>query len=484
MYILTQLRPILYVLGVVLLFLAGTMCIPLLVDVLDGDQNWQAFLFSSLATAFFGGVLVQMNKDKSFDLTVRQTFLMTTILWIVIGIFGAVPLHFSLPTLSITDAYFESMSGITTTGATVLTGLDDMPRSVLLWRSILQWFGGLGVVVMAISVLPFLKVGGMQLFQSEFSENDKVLPRTAALAVDLLLVYGLLTLLCAFCYGLAGMSAFDAICHAMTTLATGGFSTSDQSVGHFQQADIEVVSTVFMILAAFPFVMYVQMLGGKFKPLFRNEQVIGFVGVLFLAIMLMVIYLVEHLDWTYVSALRYAAFNVTSIITGTGYATTDFGLWGPFAMIFFLLVGLIGGCAGSATCGIKVFRFQILHEIAKTQMKRLFYPHGVFKPVYNGQVVPNEAVGSVLGFFFIFIMAYGIIALCLAMTGLDFITAISGAVATLANIGPALGDVIGPAGTYQTLPDASKWIMVFAMLLGRLELFTVLVLFLPQFWQK
>ncbi len=477
-----NIRPILFVNGIFLVVMAFIMSLPMLIDWYTGHPNWLAFFQSIAMTSFVGVFLILMNKDDNFFLSIRQTFVLTVSAWIFIALFAALPFYFSTLQLNFTDAMFESMSGITTTGATILSGLDAAPKGILLWRALLQWLGGIGVIVMALSILPFLGVGGMQLFRTEFSDNDKVLPRAASLAGQIALVYFILTFLCVLSYGMAGMELFDAICHAMTTLATGGYSTSDGSIGYFQNPSIEVVSIVFMILGCIPFILFVQAINGRPQRIFQDHQVHGFMVFLVFVVGLMTLYLYRSgVDgW---SALRLAAFNLTSIISGTGYATTDFHQWGVFATVVFFFAMMVGGCAGSATCGIKIFRFQVLGEVVKTQMKKLIYPNAVFTPKYNNKILQPAVYASVMSFFFVFVTVFCLIAVMLSMTGMDLISSLSGAAAGLANVGPGLGETIGPASTYQSVPMSAKWILLTAMLLGRLELFTVLVLFVPHFWR-
>ncbi len=481
-----DLRPVLYVTGIFLCTLALSMALPMLVDLYYGSPDWKVFFLCILTTAFFGGALVLSNSGGSegFTINIRQAFLLTTLSWITLATFAALPLWFSALNLSFTDAFFEAMSGITTTGSTVITDLDNAPKGLLLWRAILQWLGGIGIIVMALSVLPFLKVGGMQLFRTESSESEKALPRAAKLASSIGYIYVALTAICVICYHFAGMDLFDAVAHAMTTIATGGFSTFDSSFGHYTTAGAETVAIVFMILGSLPFVLYLKAVRGDMQCLFTDAQVRWFLSIVAISIVTMVIYLVWQQDMMIGEALRRASFNVVSIITGTGYTSYDYTLWGGFAvgLLFFLMV--VGGCAGSTTCGIKVFRFQVLYAVTDTQMKKLLHPHGVFIPYYGGKPLPEGVPSSVMSFFFLFALCFSILAIALSFVGLDFLTAMSGAATAIANVGPAMGDIIGPSGTFAPLPDSAKWILCAGMLLGRLELFTVLVLLSPNFWRR
>lgn len=481
-----DLRPVLFVIGVLLTILAAAMLVPALFDLAIGNPDWSVFVAASAITLFVGVALAITSRGQSFDLGVRQAFLLTTLVWVVIAAFGALPFVFSELELDYTDAFFESMSGITTTGSTVIVGLDRAPPGLLLWRAILQWLGGVGIIVMAIVILPMLRVGGMQLFRMESSDtSDKVLPRAAQIAAGIGFVYGGLTLACIIAYAAAGMPWFDALAHAMTTVATGGFSTSDLSVGRFGLAAVDYVATTFMVLGGLPFVLYLRAVRGQPQVLLRDSQVRWFLAVVAIAILVMTLYLaISRSEEVGLSqSLRLAAFNVVSVITGTGYATSDWGLWGSFAVgaMFFLM--FVGGCAGSTTCGVKIFRFQVLYATAEAQMKKLLHPHGVFIAYYNRKPIPPGVSESVMSFFFLFVICFAALAMGLSLMGLDFITAVSGAATAIANVGPGLGPVIGPAGTFAPLPEGAKWLLAFGMLIGRLELFTVLILLAPGFWK-
>lgn len=461
------------------------MTIPMVIDIYYNNPDWKIFFLSAVVTAFFGGLLVISNASNgAFTINIRQAFLLTALGWIVISIFASIPLYFSELGLSLTDSVFEAVSGITTTGATVVTGLDYAPPGILMWRSILQWLGGIGIIVMALSVLPFLKVGGMQLFRTESSQEEKTLPRAAQLANSIALIYVGLTVLCAIAYVAAGFDVFNAFAHAMTTIATGGFSTLDSSFTRHDTPWIEIVAIVFMILGALPFVLYLKALCGSPHSLVKDSQVRAFLTFVVLCITLMVMYLVIMKDLPLLQALRQAGFSVTSIITGTGYSNASFDSWGGFAIAFFLFLMVVGGCAGSTTCGIKIFRFQVLYSVTKAQIGQLTHTHGIFQPRYNGRPLPRGVPFSVMSFFFAYAACFALLAMALAFTGLDFITAISGAATSISNVGPGLGNQIGPDTTFQSLADSAKWILVAGMLLGRLEIFTLLVILLPGFWRR
>jgi trk system potassium uptake protein TrkH len=480
-----DLRPILQVVGILLVILALFMTPPMVADMAAGHPDWQVFLVAGAVTLFIGVSLVLMNRTPGFgELTGRQAFLLTTTVWVVVALFAALPLAFSELKLSPADAVFEAMSGITTTGSTVISGLDTAPPGILLWRAILQWLGGIGIIVMGVAILPILSIGGMQLVRAESSDlSEKILPRAAQIASAIGLIYLGLTLGCAILYWYAGMAPFEAAAHAMTTIATGGFSTSDASIGSFRSAAVEWIAIAFMILGGLPFVLYIQATNGQVMALLRDAQVRWFLGIIAGASLAIMLWLTVTAGAPPLEALRQATFNTISVITGTGYASTDYGLWGtfPVAALFFLMC--VGGCTGSTTGGIKVFRVSVLHAVAKNQIGRLVRPHGVFVPTFNGRPLPEAAAVSVMAFVFMFALSFTGVAIGLSMLGLDYLTAMSGAVTALANVGPGFGDIIGPAGNFSSLPDSAKWLLAAAMLLGRLELFTVLVLFTPAFWR-
>jgi trk system potassium uptake protein TrkH len=478
-------RPVFFTIGILLTTLALGMCLPAISDLIAGHSDWKVFASAAGLNGFIGVTMLLTMHTGETRITTRHAFLLTTLSWLVIAIFGALPFAFADLNLSFTDAVFESMSGITTTGATVLTNLDRAAPGILLWRALLQWFGGIGIIVMAVAILPQLSVGGMQLFRMESSDqSEKALPRVAQVAAAIGILYFGLTAVCAALYWVAGMGGFEAVVHAMTTIATGGFSTRDGSLGAFNSAAIEWVAVAFMILGSLPFVLYLQAVRGNPIPLIRDSQVRWFLIIAAAAVAMMIAWQILINGVRFGEAVRFVSFNGVSIMTGTGYSSTDFGLWGAFPVAMFFFLMFVGGCAGSTTCGLKIFRFQVLYANTVSQISKLLQPHGVFIPHFNRRPIPAAASESVLSFFFLYIMAFGALAVGLGWTGLDFITALSGAASAIANVGPGLGPIIGPAGTYATLPDAAKWLLSFGMLLGRLELFTVLVLFTPAFWRN
>jgi trk system potassium uptake protein TrkH len=460
------------------------MLFPLIVDIAEGRGAWPVFLESAIISILAGGLIALSSANGVKErLSLQQTFLLTTGVWVALPIFGAIPFVIGATEATIVDAYFEAMSGLTTTGSTVFSGLDDLPKGLLLWRGLLQWLGGIGIIVVAMVFLPELRVGGMQIFRSEaFDTMGKILPRATEISASISTIYVTITLICGLCYLVTGMNAFDATVHALTTVSTGGFSNYDASFGTFQ-GPAEYVASVFMILAALPFVRFVQMARGNRTAILYDSQVRAFLAIIVILVVVTVSILVTVFPHHPEQAIREALFNITSIMTGTGYASVDYMQWGPFLIAMFFFIGLIGGCAGSTACSVKVFRYQLLVASIKTQLRKIRSPNGIFTPRYEGRPVSEDVMSSVMSFFMFFLVILGMFAIALGMTGLDFITSISGAATALANIGPGLGDEIGPAGNFQNINDTAKWLLIFAMLMGRLELMAVLILFTVRFWR-
>lgn len=478
-------RIVFFLIGILLIVLSVAMAIPMAVDLAGANSDWRSFAAGLVVTIFVGGLMVMSCRTEATNLTLREAFLLTALIWLVLPFFGSLPLQFSELDLSFTDAYFESVSGITTTGSTVITGLDRLPPGLLLWRAILQWLGGLGIIVLAISVLPMLRVGGMQIFKVEAFETSGNMFSSAkrfSLAVASILVSFTLLLITALY--VAGMNGLEATVHALTTIATGGYSTSDGSVGHFNDPVIEGIITLGMIAGGIPFIGYIAVLQGNGRTLWRDEQVRMYLAVLAFVIAVVTAWLYSQGTHDAFNAFRYAAFNATSLMTGTGYASTDYGSWGTFTSAIFFFLMFIGGCYGSTACGIKIFRFQILFAAASAHIKQLIHPHRVRTPKYQGEPLKPEIIDSVLSFFLIFWATFAVITMGLTMTGLDLVTALSGAGTALSNVGPGLGEIIGPAGTFTSLPDTAKWMLCIAMLIGRLEVFTFFVILTPDFWRN
>ena len=479
-----DLRPVGYVTGLLVAILGLFMLLPVALDFHDGDPNWAAMLESAIISLLSGSCMaLACANGVGQRLDIRQTFLLTTGVWLALPVFGALPFVIGATEARAVDAFFEAMSGLTTTGATVFTGLDELPRGLLLWRAILQWLGGIGIIVVAMVFLPELRVGGMQIFRSEsFDTMGKILPRAAEIAARIVWIYLGFTLFGVLGFIATGMGPFDAICHSLTSISTGGMSTRDASFGDFKGAP-EYFATLMMLLASLPFVLYVQMLAGRGGALLSNGQVRAYLMVIGTSCALLILYLMFEDGFTFELALRETLFNVVSIISGTGYASYDYQEWGTLAVMTFFLLGLVGGCAGSTSCSVKIFRYQILFAAIAAQVRQLHSPRGVFIPRYEGRTVGDDVVSSVMSFFVMFLVTLGVLSVALGMTGLDMTTSVSGAAAALANIGPGLGDIIGPAGNYAPLNDTAKWLLSVGMLVGRLELLAVYAILTVNFWR-
>ncbi len=478
-------RPVGYVIGLLVAALGVTMIAPLGADMVAGNGHWPVFAQSAILTILTGGLVAgSCANGVTAGLSLRQTFLLTTLVWLSLPLFGAIPFVLGATNADFTDAFFEAMSGLTTTGATVFSGLEALPDGLKLWRGILQWLGGVGIIVVAMVFLPELRVGGMQIFRTEgFDTSGKILPRAGEIASRISVIYLVLTITCAMAYSAFGMSDFDAMVHAMTTVATGGMSNWDASFANYSPA-VHYTAIVFMLLAALPFVRYVQLLAGTAKPFFVDPQIRAFLALVLGCSALVAAWVWGRDGGITEPALRHALFNITSIMSGTGYASADYMQWGTFPIVMFFFVGLIGGCAGSTACSVKVFRYQLLFASIKSQMRQIHSPHGMFVPRYNGHAVSADVLNSVMAFFVAFLVSLGLAAMLLGMTGLDFITSVSGAAAALANIGPGLGAEIGPAGNYAGINDTAKWILALTMLVGRLEIMAVLTILSVQFWRQ
>lgn len=480
-----DIRPVLYVNGLLLLVLAAAMQLPMAVEFLAGRADWQIFLASSLVTGFAGGGMALGNQShRALALSTRQAFCLTAFAWVLLAGFAALPFVFSHSAMSFSDGYFEAMAGLTTTASTILADPEQAPPGLLLWRALLQWLGGIGVIVVAIAILPALRIGGMQMFRVEQAErSDKIKPRLSRITVAVCALYVGLTAVCALALKAAGMTWFEAVCHAFATLSTGGFSTSAGSVGHFRSPLIEWILIVFMVIGGGTFTLYTTLWRADRWALLRDSQTrwyLAFLG-FFSA-------LLGFWQWSVngvgaADALRSAAFSVTSIVTTTGFVSSDYAAWGGFPQVAFFILTFIGGCTGSPSGAIKVFRWELLFAMAGVHLKRLVMPHGVFFIDFNQRRVSDAVVRSVLGFMVMYFISFAVLSLALTAVGLDLVTSISGAASALGNVGPGLGPVIGPGGNFAALPVAAKWLLSAGMLLGRLELFTVVVLFLPSFWK-
>ncbi|MBV7315568.1 TrkH family potassium uptake protein [Shewanella sp. NIFS-20-20] len=477
-----NLRPLMFILGVFLSMMAGFMLIPLIFSLLNGEETLGAFSISLLATGVVATLCLRGGQRRQLQLNIRDMFLLTSLTWLVVSLFAALP--FTLyHGINYTDAFFETMSGVTTTGSTVLSNLDQMAHSILIWRSLLQWLGGIGFIVMAVAILPFLNVGGMRLFRTESSDwSDKTVPRTQNMAKHLFYVYVFLTFLCALGYHWAGMSWFDASNHAMTTLSTGGYSTSDKSMANFSDS-AQWIGTIFMFAGGLPLLLFMQSLRQKSLKVWQDAQVIGFCKFVTLVSFCLALWLWSQHTFTFNDAIRLASFNVVSVVTTTGYGLTDYSQWGALANITFLFLMFAGSCSGSTSGGIKIFRFQIAGAIMREQLKQQIHPSGVFRQRYNRRLIADDIVRSIVTFFLLFFGVIVALSIVLVLTGLDPVTSFTGALTAVSNVGPGLGDTIGPAGNFASLPDVAKWALAAGMLLGRLEILTIAVLFHPSFWK-
>ena len=475
-------KTVFFTLGILQIILGVFMFVPLIIQFIYSEVD-SSFFGASIVTIVFGTLFFLSNLDHDRKLTLQQAFLLTALSWISVAIFGSLPFIFSELNFSFTNAFFESMSGITTTGSTIISNLNEMPKSILLWRAILQWLGGIGIIIMAITLMPLMNVGGMQLFKiSNTDSSEKILPKSKEIALRLIYIYLSLTILCLITYKIFGMNLFDSLTHSMTTIATGGFSNYNESIGFFNSVSIEISSMIFIILGSLPFIAYIKFINGNREIFIKDSQIKFFLGVIIFSIIILTIYLLiissDNLN------LRSILFNVISILTGTGYVNAEFDSWGSFALVIFLGLMFIGGCAGSTTCGVKIFRIQILYLFVSNQLKKMIYPKGIFVLKYDQNPIDNKFIASIISFIYLYLVLFFCLTALLSLTGLDFITSISGAATSISNVGPGLGSIIGPNGNFSTLPDISKWILSFGMILGRLEIFAILVLFLPSFWKN
>lgn len=483
-FIVLALQPLLFSSGLFLLALSAAMIPPLSIDFFYDDPNWHAFAISIAVTIFSGLLLVFANRPVGpIKLSVRDTFLLTALNWLIVAFYSALPFIFSNSTTTLTDSFFEAISGLTTTGASVIEGLDLTSPGIVLWRSLLQWFGGIGIIIMALTVMPILRIGGMQLFRNEFSDrSEKILPHVSQIANAILSTYVAFTLLCGALLWLAGMDILDAVCHALSTISTGGFSTVSTSIASFDNPLVEIIMIIFMLVGGITLILFVKFFQGDFKSLFLDSQVRVFLGIAALSSLALTLWRYNE-GVPFIKALRESTFNAVSVLTTTGYSSTDYHLWGSFPVMIFFTLMMLGGCTGSTSGGIKIFRYQIMFSVARSQFAQLRRPHGIFLPTYNKSTIPEGIFTSVFTFFALFVICVGLMSLTLSLYGLDFITACSAAVASLNNIGPGLGSLIGPDATYSFLPDSAKWILMIGMVLGRLEYVTILILLSPGFWR-
>lgn len=476
-------RPVSFVVGMVLFKLALFMYVPMLLALFTGSGGFLEFAQSLIITHCAAFLCLHFGRKKTFNLGVRDMFLITSLVWCIASAFAALPFVF-INHISFTDAYFETMSGITTTGSTVLSKLDSMAPSILLWRSILQWIGGIGFIVMAVAILPMLNVGGMRLFQTESSDwSDKSSPRAKTVAKNIVLIYLSLTFLCIIGFLITGMNLFDAINHAFTTLSTGGYSTTDSSMNHFSHG-AHWVAIIFMFMGGLPFLLLVSALKkSSISSLYNDTQVRGFTYLFLVSSLIVALWLNIYNQYSLDDALRISMFNIISVLTTTGFGLDDFTKWGGLTTVIFVFLLSVGACSGSTSGGIKIFRFQIAITLLNKQMMKLIHPSGIFVQRYNQHPVNDDIIRSVIAFGLTFFMTIIVIAGSLSAMGLDPTTSISGAITAVANVGPGMGEIIGPSGNFASLPDGAKWLLSLGMLMGRLEILTLLVLFFPAFWR-
>ena len=476
--------PIIFFAGVILTFMGGGMLVPAAVDLAGGSEDYKVFLVCAGITSFSGACMAASTYRIGARMKSREVLLAVPATWLFVVFFASLPFMFSELRLSVTDAVFETMSGVTSTGSTVIVGLDKAPPGILLWRFQLVWFGGFGVVALALLVLPFLRIGGMQMFSLDLSvQSGRFLPRITTVISRIGLVYLGITALCASAYAALGMTSFDAIGHAMATVSQGGFSSHDASIGYFDSPAIEYTACAFMLISALPFFLLVQATRGDLKSLVTDSQVRLFAAIAATSIAVMTIWLLAAHGRGFHDALRAATFSVVSLLTGCGFTTQDFSQWGGFALVLLLTMMLMGGCTGSTTGGIKMFRIYILFQLLRAQLRRQVYPHASVSILYNGEQVPELVRSGVVNYFFVYIATFFVLALLLGATGLDLVESLSGSATALGVVGPGFGPLIGPCCNFQPIPDAAKWLLTFGMLAGRLEILIVILPLTRTFWR-
>jgi trk system potassium uptake protein TrkH len=478
-------KPIALVGGTVICAAGFLLFIPLITEIIYKTESWQSYAVPILLYLIVGGSLVIANQNVELKISIKEAFIITVLSWVLLAILCAIPFIYTQTKLSMTDALFESMSGITTTGATVLNDIDYLPKGILIWRALLQWLGGIGIVVIALIILPFLRIGGMQLFHLEGDDPyDKFLPKISTVVLKIVIVYVSLTIALILLYYLNGMSLFDAIAHSFTTISTGGFSTHDESFAYFNSNAILIVAIIFMILGSIPFLLLAQTNFSNTFHIIKDHQVRLFLIILIISITLIYFFARHYVEGDFLYKLSTISFNTISIISGTGYISNNFENWGNYASVLFLILMFMGGCAGSTTGGLKIFRFQILFKYIIVHLKKMLKPHMVVSAKFNGKKISEATYDSVMIFFLIYIITFAISALLLSFSGINFLTCISASASAISNVGPGLGEVVGPEGNYSSLTNYSKVVLILTMFLGRLEMLTIFVLLLPSFWKS
>ncbi len=480
-----NLKPIALVGGTVVCAVGFLLFIPLVVEVIYKTGSWQSYAVPILLYLIVGGSLVITNRNIELKISTKEAFIITVLSWLLLCILCSVPFIYTQSNLGIIDALFESMSGITTTGSTIIGNLDELPKGILIWRALLQWLGGIGIVVIALFILPFLRIGGMQLFHLEGDDPyDKFLPKISSVISKIFVIYIFLTIILFGLYYANGMTIFDSVAHSFSTISTGGFSTHTTSFAYFENQSILIIAIIFMILGSFPFLVLAQTSIKNPLATFKDHQVKIFLMILMISIALIYFFAKNFISGATINKIVTISFNTISIISGTGFVSENYENWGNYASVLFLILMFIGGCAGSTTGGLKVFRFQILFKFISLHLKKMLQPHAVIAKQFNGKKIKDSTYDSVMSFFFIYIITFAISALLLSFSGLDFLTCFSAAASAISNVGPGLGEIIGPEGNYSSLTNYAKLILIFTMFLGRLEMLTILVLFLPSFWKN
>lgn len=477
-------RPIAYVIGRILIVFAILMLAPAIIDYRAGLQNGLDFLQSAILTGSIGALMALSTRNAlGRALDTRQAYVLTAGIWGLVPLFGALPFYLGAPGLSLTDAYFEAVSGITTSGASVIIGLDDLPDGMNLWRGMLNWLGGLGIAFIAMIFLPVLRVGGMQYFRTEgFDTFGKALPRASDIARQLVIVYVGLTLLCVATYGALGMTTLAALVNGGATISTGGFSPSIQSFKKYPGA-IEYAGAIFMILGSLPYIRYVQLINGQTQPLWRDLQVRAYLRWIAYAVLGVTLWRYSTSDTGLETVFREALFNLVAIMSSTGFHSGSFDTWGGFALIVAFVIGIVGACSGSSAAGLSVFRVQVAAAALVAQIRQIATPNRIAPVKYDGRNVEPDVINSLILFLAGYILLMGLLTVAMTLVGVDSVSAIWGVWTTLGNIGYGFGPLVARTGTFVDYPDAAKWIMTLAMLMGRLGLLAILVLFLPRFWR-
>ena len=479
-------RYILHTIGVLILFFGGTMLIPLAYELFTMDPSLMPLTKAIIATLVCGALLVAIFRhEKTETISQREGMAIVAVGWTAIGLFGALPFYFSGPSFSFVDAFFESVSGFTTTGSSILTDIEGLSLGLLLWRSFIQWLGGMGIIVLSIAILPFLGVGGMQLYKAEVPSPvpDKLKPRIRDTAVILWKVYALFTVAQVILLLAGGMSLFDALNHAFTTMPTGGFSTKNASVAHFDSVYIDAVITLFMLLAGINFSLHYQLLRGQPMAFWKDSECRFYLAMCLILTLVVGLNIYRTVYADPLQALRYAAFQVVSIVTTTGYATADYELWPAMSQIILFLCMFVGASAGSTGGGMKCLRIMLCFKYSYKELFSMIHPRAVTHIKIGGKTVPEDVVRSVLGFLALYMALFAICTVVLAGTGVDFITSMGAVAATIGNIGPGFG-LVGPVDNFAQIPTMGKWLLAWCMLLGRLEIYTLIILIVPEFWRK